>query len=230
MRDVHAVRRKQPNRTRASPFRRHPKIDDTALIRLVYYFCNGVSPKAVADTLGLSRKSVRTHYLDLRTRLCKPTFRRWVSVYSTLPTVSDPHQETELRGAFLGALSACHYSGCFANYAKGNRVKRICRHCPLSQAFGNEAKTSQAVDAIDGIRALYKRLGIRGEPAGNKQSEFLERFIHASVIASVRQNSKRLPNGLLNPADTEFQAVGTLVAMLMDDLADDMGPRFDGPC
>ena len=50
---------------------------------------------------------------------------------------------------------------------------------------------------------------------------FLERFIHASVIACLRDKARKQPNGLLDPADTEYEGMGTLLQMLMDDLAND---------
>ena len=204
-------------------------MDDAALIRLVYYFCCGIGIKAVADALGISRKSVRDHYLDLRARLRKPKFRRWHAVYGALATISDQAEESYLRGAFIEALATCHYSDCHANYDKGNRKSRICRRCPLSHAFSSPELTAEAIGAIDDIRAFYTRLGIRGEPAGDKLSEFFERLVHSSVVSCVGENSNRLANGLPNPADTEFQGIGTLIAMLMDDLADDHAPRIDEP-
>ena len=79
-------------------------------------------------------------------------------------------------------------------------------------------------------RTLYKRLGIRGESKPDKLTVFFECLVHACVLAGVRENSKRLPNGLLDPSDTGYQAIGTLLAMLMDDLADDYAPRFPDAC
>lgn len=220
------MRGEKQNYAPVSVFRSHPKTDDPTLIQLVYYFCNGISVKAVAGTLNLSRKTVRAHYLDLRARLTKPKFARWHRVYSALVMVPNRAQERLIKAGLIEALAVCYYSACYANYASGQRKKRICRNCPLPHAFGERENIDNAVGAIDDISAFYRRLGIRAETQADKQRVFLERFIHACVIASVRENSKRLPNGLLNPADTDYQGAGSLLAMLMDDLADDQGPRF----
>ena len=133
-----------------------------------------------------------------------------------------------MRGAFFEALAVCHGSNCYANFAKGNRIKRICRRCPMPYAFRTDAHADDAVAIVDIIRALYHRLGIRGQSADDNLGEFFERFVHSSVIATVREQSKRLPNGLLDPKDMDFHGAGTLIAMLMDDLADGHNPRFGG--
>lgn len=212
-----------------SVFRRHPKIDDQVLIQLIYYFCNGVSVKAVAGALDLSRKSVRAHFLELRARLKKPKFSRWHAAYSVIGTVGDPERERLIKGIVLEALAACHYSGCTKNYANGNRKNRICRTCPLPHAFRQSQKVTESIGVVDEVAAFYKRLGVRSDEKPDKLSVFFERLIHTSVITSVRENSKRHSNGLLDPSDYDFQAAGTLITILMDDLADDHTPRFDKP-
>lgn len=213
--------RKRKTYAPVSVFRSHSKTDDQTLVQLAYYFCNGISVKAVAETLNLSRKTVRAHYLDLRARLSKPKFSRWHSVYTVLVSVSDPEQERKIKGGMIEALSVCYFSGCYGNFASGQRKRRICRSCPLPRAFTTSQNTADAIDIIDQTSAFYRRLGIREDAAPNKLDMFFARFIHASVIACVRENSKRLPDGLLDPADNDFQAVGTLLTMLMDDLAGD---------
>lgn len=219
--------RKRREYAPVSVFRNHPKIDDAALIRLVYYFSNGISVKAVAGTLGLSPKSVRAHYLDLRARLKKPKFARWHSIYTSLVSVPSLVQERMLKAGLIEALAVCYASKCYGNYASGNRKNRMCRRCPLPHAFTMSANAADAIGAVDEITAFYRRLGIRGE--GGSLDAFFERFLHTSVIACVREHSRRLPNGLLDPADTEFQAIGTLIAILMDDLSDDHTPKLAGP-
>lgn len=208
-------------------FRRHPKTDDQTFIRLVYYFCNGISTKAAAKALGLSRKSVRAHYLDLRARLRKSKFRRWHHVYTALPNVSDLQADQTFRGAFLEALAVCHDSRCRANYAKGNRASRFCRRCPLPHAFSSSASAQEAVGIVDAIYRFYYRLGIREDDTDDKLGNFFECFLHTSVIATLRETSKRIPNGLFDPSDMDFHGLGTLMVMLLDDLADDNLPRLD---
>ena len=211
---------------RASVFRRHPKMDDATLIRLVYFFCNGIGVKALAAALRLSRKSVRAHYLDLRSRLRKPKFARWHALHTALPRIGDPQRERLVKGGLIEAMAACSTSGCAENHASGNRANRLCRSCPLSHAFPTARGLADALGAVDAVTALYRRLGIREDCDGGRMDQFLERLIHASTLASVRANSRRLPSGLLDPKDSAHLGVGTLLAMLMDDLADDTAPRL----
>ena len=212
--------------TPASVFRRHAKADDATLIRLVYYFCNGIGIEPVSKTLDLSRKTVRAHYLDLRKRLGKPKFGRWHSAYKIMPMIADPETEQRIKGGLIEALAVCYFSSCYTNYASGNRKSRTCRRCPLSHSFASSDSSDDAIAAIDQISAFYRRLGLRGQTAPDKLTEFFERLIHASTIQSVQENTRRLPNGLLDPSDHTSHAVGTLLQMLIDDMADDHAPRI----
>lgn len=179
-----------------------------------------------AKILKLSRKSVRAHYLSLRTRLTRPSFRRWHRVYSSLPNFSDSETEHRIIGGVIEIMAVCYYSGCYDNYSKGNRKNRICRTCPLPHAFRECSNTLNAIEAIDEIRAVYKSLCIRGERKPDKLTIFFERFIHVSVMASIAQHSKLLRCGLLDPSDLDYLGGGTLLMTLMDNLANDNAPVF----
>jgi hypothetical protein len=220
------VTRRRRDYTRVSVFRRHIKLDDETLIRLVYFFCNGIGIDSAAVCLGLSRKTVRGHYLDLRRRLLKPKFRRWHRVYSAIGTVTDQAKAYRIKGAAIEALTVCYYSACHTNYTSGNRKSRMCRSCPLPCAFTKLDIATEAIGVVDAIQSLYKSLDIRGDVRPDKLSVFFERFVHAGVLASVRLKSKLLRNGLLDPKDTDFEGAGTLMLMLLDDMSDDHQPRF----
>lgn len=202
-------------------------MDDQALILLVYYFCNGISINAVADTLNLSRKTVRAHYMELRRRLTKPKFMRWHRVYSALAMIPDPKEELRLKGTLIELLATCYNSKCYGNYVSGNRKNRICRQCPLRPAYGDRDTLQTAVEAVDAISALYRRIGIRNDTIPDHLTAFFERFIHAGVIACLHESSERRADGLFDPADTDYEGAGTLLQMLMDDLADDNAPRIE---
>lgn len=219
------MNRKRHDYVNVSVFRRHPKMDDATLIRLVYYFCNGMPLEAVAKTLGLSRKSVRAHYLDLRARLTKPKFRRWHALYNAFVAIPDEKEERRLKGTLMELMAGCYYSRCYGNYASGNRKNRICRRCPLSQAFSKAGHLDSAIEGIDAVSAFYRQLGLRGDVAPDKQTVFLERFVHASIVACLRETAKKQPGGLLDPKDDGYQGMGTLLVMVMDDLAADNEPR-----
>ena len=210
--------------TPVSAFRRHPKIDDQALIRLVYAFCQGASIDAAAKSLGLSRKTVRAEYLDLRSRLKKPAFRRWHGHNRALYWHVEPEADRLLRWTFIDVLAECYGNEtCYRVFRRGNRQERVCRSCPVPPKFRSLEAAGEAVAMVDTIRTFYARLGLR-EPDAGKPRIFGERLIHSSVIAAVHENTKRLPNGLLDPSDQGYLAIGQLLLMLMDDLAADQDP------
>lgn len=215
-----------------SVFRRHPKIDDQALIRFVYGFCQGASIAAVAGSLGLSRKTVRAEYLDLRGRLGKPAFRRWHGHDRALYWHVEPDTDRLLRWTFIDVLAECYGNEtCYRVFHRGNRKERVCQSCPVLPRFRSPEATAAAVAMVDAVRTFYARLGLR-EPNASLPRIFGERLIHTSVVAAVRENTKRLPNGLPDPSDQGYLAVGQLLVLLMDDLAGEQAseaPRLGDP-
>ena len=204
-----------------SVFRRHPKIDDAALIRLAYAFGQGIGIEAAAKANGLSRKTVRSLYLDLRSRLAKPAFRRWHSLRRALVRRVNSDVDLLMRAAFIDVLADCHANGtCYRVFRRGNRKDRLCRACPIPSCFPTAGAAAEAVAMVDTVRSFYGRLGIR-EPGSETPVVFRLRLIHSSVIASVRESTRRLPNGLLDPSDQDYLALGQLLLLLMDDLAAD---------
>lgn len=223
------MNRKRDSYVNVSVFRRHPKMGDETLIRLVYYFCNGMPVDAVAKTLELSRKSVRAHYMELRTRLTKPKFRRWHAVFNALVAIPDPEEGRRLKGTLMELMAGCYYRKCYGNFVTGNRKQRICRKCPLRGSFDDASNLESAIDAIDTISQFYRTLGIRNDVVPDKQAVFLGRFIHSSVMSCLQEKSKKQANGLLDPNDQEFEGAGTLMRLLMDDLAADNAPPIGEP-
>jgi hypothetical protein len=220
------VTRRRRDYTRVSVFRRHLKLDDETLIRLVYFFCNGIGIDSAARRLGLSRKTVRGHYFDLRRRLVKPKFRRWHRVYSALGVVADQAKVYRIKGGVIESLAVCYYSDCHTNYVSGNRKSRMCRSCPLPCTFTKLDIATEAIGVVDAIQSLYKRHDIRGDVRPDKVSVFFERFVHVGVLAGVRRKSKSLSNGMLDPKDTDFEGAGTLMLMLLDDMSDENNRRW----
>ncbi len=214
---------KRPRYVPVSVFRKHPKLDDPTLIRLAYGFCQGISLDAMAAAYSVSRKTVRDVYLDFRARLKKAAFARWHRQNRILVHVVDPEADMLIRTAFVDVLNECAGNeNCYKVFKRGNRAKRVCRACPLLGKFSSPEIIQEAVDMLDTIRNFYGQLGIR-ERNVDRTANFRERLIHTSVIAAVRENSKRLPNGMLDPADDEFLAIGQLMLVLMDDLIETSG-------
>jgi hypothetical protein len=202
-------------------FKRAAKFDESRLIRLVYCFCQGISGKITARNTGLSLKSVRRHFLDLRKRLLKPAFNRWHGTNRKLLSVALPEVEDTIRRSYFAFFAACAgHETCARNFRLGNRKKRQCRTCPLGAVYSDERR-AEAYTVIDTIHEFYETLGIRGAVAENKLQDFQERLVHTTAIATVRNHSRKLPNGFFDPAEKSFLSGGALMDALLNDLAND---------
>ena len=141
----------------------------------------------------------------------------------------EPETDALIRTTFIDVLAECYDNDtCYRVFRRGNRKTRLCRTCPVPSKFSTVENARDAVDLIDAMRAFYARLGIR-EREGDRLARFRDRLIHSSVIATVRENTRRLPNGLLDPSDLEYLAIGQLLRLLLDDLADDRERQAAGP-
>lgn len=204
----------------ANQFSRSAKIDESQIIRLVYYFCNGLPVAAAARGAAVTVKTAREHYIALRGRLTDPKFGRWHGAH-VQATNLDPEIMAELvKPAFFDVLAQCHANEkCAQNYRLGYRKQRLCRVCPLDGKFTSGERLAEALMLIDTVRAFYETLGIRGEKARDPVSLFRERMIHTVTIATALANSKTRGDGLKNPVQKDFLSLGTLLDMLLEDLA-----------
>ena len=211
-----------------SGLRHQAKFDDGTLIRLCWGFGQGISIRAMAGSQGLSAKTVRAVYLDLRQRLKQPAFRRWHGLHRALIHHVEPETDALIRTAFIDVLAGCYGNDtCYRVFRRGNRETRLCAACPIPRAFSTAQNAQDAVELVDQVRGLYTRLGIR-EPDADPLQRFRERLIHGAVVYGVHANSRRLPNGLLDPSDMGYLAIGTLMDLLLSDLAAERDDRVVG--
>ena len=212
-----------------SGVRHGAKFDDGTLIRLCWGFGQGISVQAMAGSQGLSAKTVRAVYLDLRGRLKKPAFRRWHGLHRALIHHVEPETDALMRATFIDVLAECHGNDtCYQVFRRGNRKSRLCAGCPIPRALSTIENAEDAVELVDQVRRLYARLGIR-EPNADPLQRFRERLIHGAVVYGVCANSRRLPNGLLNPSDMGYLAIGTLMDLLLSDMVAERDDRIAGP-
>lgn len=205
-----------------SQFSRSAKVDDSALIQLAYAFCHGLSLERAVALSGVTAKTARAHYLAFRARLPKSKFVRWHASNQLLPSVSDPEQQVLIKTAFHDVLAQCYFNAkCYENFRYGARQDRLCRICPLSGRFTASEQVDAALSLLDTIRAFYRVSGIRREPRAEPLSLFRLHLIHTVTVMTVRDNSKTKEDGLLDPLDKTFLSLGTLLDMLLEDLAED---------
>ena len=191
------------------------------MIRLAYCFCQGISTAVAARNTGLSVKTVRGLYLDLRARLLKPAFNRWHGTNRMLTSVTEPEHERIIRVEYFETLAACGMNEtCRRNFRLGNRKVRQCRACPLGKTYSDERR-AEAYTVIDAVHDFYERIGIRGEKDRLAALLFRERLIHATAIGTVQAHSRKRANGFFDPAERSFLGGGTLLDALLTDLAND---------
>lgn len=202
--------------SKGPPARLRPgaRYDDATFIRLVYFFCNGLPVRLTAKLTGLTPKTVRGVYLELRARLLEPQFNRWHATNGRLVDLPEVGGEAIIRAGFFFVLAQCaNNETCARNWRLGNRKKRQCRSCPLADVYRDNDRAA-AHTVIDTVHQFYERIGIRGEKEGNSVLLFRERLVHMTVVATARANSVIMANGLASPKDRGFLSASTLVSAL----------------
>lgn len=204
-----------------SQFSRSAKIDDQALIRLVFAFAQGLEISKAAQIAAVSEKTARQHYLAFRDRLLKPKFNKWHGLHRTLPNVSATEEELVLKSQFIATLSACYGNQtCYRNFTAGNRQKRHCQSCPIGAVWSDGARIDEALSLVDGVHAFYKQIHIRGERRTEPTALFMKRLVHTVTVTTARANSKKLPGGMVSPTDQTPLSVGELLDTLLTELAE----------
>lgn len=179
----------------ANPLHRHSKIDLQITLLIVRSFAYGLSVKKAASASGVTEKSVRGLYLQLRERLQEPDFAQWHKANRRLLFITDNNVEEAIRADFFEALSQCYSStNCFRNYRDGKRKNRLCRKCTLPDYLTDKEVVTEAIEFNDSIRAFYNNIGIAAEDVSDPHI-FKQRVIHTVVIASAARETPRMANG-----------------------------------
>jgi len=201
--------------TGGNRLRPRAKFDEPTYVRLVYCFCNGVPVAIAARSTGLSAKTVRGLYIELRGRLLEPAFNRWHGTNRRLVNLPAQEWEEFLRAGYFDLLARCAGNEtCARNWRLGNRKTRQCRSCPLAGVWTDERR-AEAYTVIDTVHRFYETLGIRGEKGIPPLMLFRERMIHTTVVATIQNHCRRLPNGLFDPEDTSFLGGRSLMSGIL---------------
>ena len=172
----------------ANPLQRHGKTDLATSVMVIRCFAYGLSVKLTAQKTGLTQKSVRAHFLELRTRLGNPQFAKWHGANTKFLRAPSDNVEDAIRAGYFDQMARCYFNTvCYRNYADGKRRKRLCRKCPLRDRFQSDETLIEALAFIDAIRAFYKHIGI-GSETGEKAAIFKARAIHYSNASHSQPN------------------------------------------
>lgn len=198
-----------------NPLRKHAKLSMTQTVQAIDLFAHGVGVNSAARLLGLSRKTVRSYYLDFRDRLSAPEFSRWHRANAALLQVTGVEEIALIKAAMLELLAACHEQDtCYRNYRAGRRASPICKNCPLHGKFTVPERDSEAAAAMNDLRAFYHTLDIYAEDGRDPVSLLRARLIHMVTIATLMQNSRMLAGGRLDPTQRTFLSFGTFREIL----------------
>lgn len=206
---------------RQSGFGKGAKIDDSQIIALVWYFCQGLPVSAIASVTGISVKTVRLHYLALRDRLQGKAFARWHEINREILTLPDPKIQSLVKATFFDVMEQCYADkNCYRNYHYGKRKNRLCKSCPLIGKFTSHAHIDEALTLIDLVRNFYAQLDIRNETDKDPVHLFRLRLIHTVTVLTARNNSRKQKNGHYDPLEKTHKSLGTLLDILLEDLAE----------
>jgi len=204
-----------------NPLEWHAKTDLPTLMIIVRCFAYGISVALAAQKAGMSVKSVRNIYLQLRERLLQDSFAIWHKANRRLLNIASKNIEDAIRAGFFDTLAQCYFnSNCFRNFRDGKRQKRLCRKCPLPKQFDSSEDASAAVEFIDAIREFYKRLNIGTESNLPPAELFRRRAIHTATIATAARSSRRTKAGGFDYKDRTPLSFRSLLEALIADLAE----------
>jgi hypothetical protein len=205
-----------------SQFSRSAKLDDIAIMRLVWGFCIGLPIDRMAAMADVSAKSARLHLLAFRDRLRDHRFNRWHGSNILILSLSDLGAQLEIKAALYDRLAGCHDNAkCAQNFHLGYRKTRLCRTCPLIGAFTSDAAQNEALGLVDQVRAFYRHLGLRQEAALDPAVLFRRRLIHTLAIATARTHSRIGKDGMPVPPDQGDLSAAALMDRMLTVLADD---------
>ena len=200
----------------ANPLARHSKTDFDTTLLVVRGFCYGVSVPLAAKQTGLTPKSIRATYLQLREHLLRSEFAPWHRANRVLVTITSKDIQEALRESLFDELSACHANKtCWRNFKTGHRKNRLCRPCPLKTQFTDELRLEEALHFSDTIRAFYAQIGIGHESKFTAIERFKRRAIHTATITAASQATRRGKTGVYDYTDPAPLAFKTLLQTML---------------
>ncbi|MDI4665381.1 hypothetical protein K9U40_13735 [Xanthobacter autotrophicus] len=200
----------------ANPLRRHAKLGLAETVQVVDLFAHGVGVNTAACAIGISRKTMRGLYLDLRDRLADPLFVRWHRANAALVSLAGAEEIALVKAALFELLAECHAQDtCYRNFRAGRRASPICRACPLHGKFGTPEKDALAAEAVNSLRAFYHGLNIYAEDGIAPVVLFRRRLIHMATVATLMQNSRKLSAIRMDPGEKTFLSFGTFREILI---------------
>ena len=80
---------------------------------------------------------------------------------------------------------------------------------------------SEALEAVDAVRAFYSHLGIGAEHGIDRVTLFKTRMLHAAVIGTAAQYTRKGRAGKMSIKDKGFLSFRALVETLLEDILAD---------
>ncbi|MEO1043198.1 MAG: hypothetical protein AAFX52_13000 [Pseudomonadota bacterium] len=202
------------------PLKRNSKLPYEVTRGMVEGFCLQEPIPDCAKRVGVSTKTVRATYHDLRARLIRPAFARWHPVGELNVDLSVQAAKDRLAKRQYLLLGRCFdHPTCWNNFVSGKRKTRQCRKCPLLPSFGLE-ETLRLLMIADSVRIFYSDMRW-GRERGADQAGLMElRVLHNHVLITALHETPLNKDGTFNVESEEPLALGTLLLELIDHLED----------
>ncbi|MCI5045059.1 MAG: hypothetical protein MRY72_10210 [Aquisalinus sp.] len=201
-------------------FRKSAKVPFETTILLVKNFACGAPIEDTANVAGVSLRTTRDTFRQLRPRLLRPAFSRWHPDDKTFIGQAAKDQHDANWQVLRAALGQCHDNKtCWRNYRDSKRVTRLCRSCPISAAYDDAEFIDNAIRIVDHVRAFYSHLGWSTEHDQTNPSQLIyERLIHANVIRKAQEATRKVSEGHFDFEDDSDMSVRTMYGALVADL------------
>ncbi|WP_316356892.1 hypothetical protein [Devosia sp.] len=198
-------------------YTRGGKLSDETVQGLLICFVNGITLAQTAEATGLSRKTVKLVFIDLRSRLKKPAFNPWHQSNDPWPEQRKAQGDASDHFWLSVSLATCDSSRCRRNFQLKNVARRKCRGCVLNDR--SPGAIEHYLSLIDRTHDFYEQLGWRNDTDHpNIVARFELRAAHFLTVWAVASHSRRLSNDLCDPADLGFLSGGSLFVRFHEEL------------
>ncbi|WP_117195400.1 hypothetical protein [Rhizobium terrae] len=194
------------------------KFTELAAYKVVAAFCMSFSIEIASERSGLSWKTTKALYVDLRERLFHPHFNRWHRLNAHADFESFRFLMEDVVRYFYVLGKCAEKKACHRNYALGNRANRVCRSCPLLENL-DPGDVDGAVASLHRVQDFYKMLDWRAENDEIHGQVMMKRTYHHGIHHIAYSQTKFAKSGFPSASDDGYLSVAALFQMMIGSLS-----------
>lgn len=209
---------------------RFAKISEAAALRVLQGFANGESVASMAESAGISVRTVRSLVLAVRHRLVRKRFHRWRILYQINSSLTG-ETEDNLQMRIYAHFAKCYFNrSCYSNFQQGLRQNRLCNSCYIEKIHLLDASLRNIVRyQIDFVWNFYDLIGIRGDNNLPPLTVFLLRYHHAHMVTKAIEAHRHAFSGAAPEANEGRIRHSALYFALVDELVSEPLTRTPPP-